>query len=941
MTYRTLTRVATRIALALLCALLGFAPAVSAAAPGDTSSVTGSVVDQSSGLAIPNATVTLTGGGKSAEATTDASGRFTFPNVGQGIYQVTVVATGFQGQRSGDVAVLTNSTSSVSFVLNRTRSANEYKTIATVTSSAGNALASTATVTKSVDPALLSNLGYNRYVGALLTLPGVNFSGNLTAASGDDSSIDIRGIGPTETVALLDGHPAGPQGVYPINGGGAFATSFNYSDSPFYALNKVQVTYGAGAGGLYGVDAVGGTVDMQTLNPTRDPHSTGWLGYGNEGQQLAAFQATGSLNRVGYAFAASTQGSYGMYQPGQQIAQTAYPVTGGGQPPFNGCPAQPNFDLTSCGLGFNTYGVSANNTLKSALAKLTYNLSNNTSILGSFYTSGQWADSTGNGDADNVPYDTRLAQIQQNAGTCSLPTDPAGTMSGYLVSTNTNPNACYTAQQFAAATSGPAGGGQGRNRGTGMFDYHLRAQTRAGKSTYTADYFFNHFKFYKDSTQSLGAIVDPSNGLYPGPLYTQWDNTQGILVSDEIVNENSDIAFGYFVNHQLQTRLNQLDQGWPWGNEAYIPDQTYGYASVFAKGDFNLTPQLSAFANVWATRSSVTQKNNIDPRLSLVWRPKSGSDVVRVAFGHATGDPAAELRVTYPLITQNPASMNPHCGQSSNAVGEIGDPNLTAESANDLEVGYAHRFKGDSNVSVNLYSTTVDGQLYSASLPFTNFPGAAISPALLQGFANKLSGCPGVSTSNPSSIYPLLSLQYPTNTGQGRFQGVEIVGRQRVARQLAFDYSYDIQKASLNNIPDALLQSNWVLIPGGQIPLIPMHKATLAADITPGDGWELNITGNYVGNNNPEERPAFTYFNGFVNKQLTGLLSLNLGVQNIFNQDVQYYGYFGHQQFFPENKYGTDANSIQQYLNGNTGGYSMEQFGIAPTTVILTLQMKM
>ena len=129
-----------------------------------------------------------------------------------------------------------------------------------------------------------------------------------------------------------------------------------------------------------------------------------------------------------------------------------------------------------------------------------------------------------------------------------------------------------------------------------------------------------------------------------------------------------------------------------------------------------------------------------------------------------------------------------------------------------------------------------------------------------------------------------------------------------------------------------------ILIPGAQIPLIPMHKATFGLDWAY-KGWEANITGNYVGLNNPQERPAFTYFNGFLNKQLTDRIGLNFGVQNIFNQNTQTYGYFGHQQFFPENQYGSDLNSIQQYVNGKTG-YTMEEFGLASTSFIFTLNLR-
>ena len=74
--------------------------------------------------------------------------------------------------------------------------------------------------------------------------PGVNSTGSSSSVS-DDLSIDIRGLGASETQALLDGHPVGPQGVYPINGGGSYPDAFNYADSPIFGLSRVQVTFGS------------------------------------------------------------------------------------------------------------------------------------------------------------------------------------------------------------------------------------------------------------------------------------------------------------------------------------------------------------------------------------------------------------------------------------------------------------------------------------------------------------------------------------------------------------------------------------------------------------------------------------------------------------------------------------------------------------------------
>ena len=47
---------------------------------------------------------------------------------------------------------------------------------------------------------------------------------------------------------------------------------YNYTNSPYALLSNIQVTVGSGAAGLYGVDVIGGTIDFQTLNPTKQDH---------------------------------------------------------------------------------------------------------------------------------------------------------------------------------------------------------------------------------------------------------------------------------------------------------------------------------------------------------------------------------------------------------------------------------------------------------------------------------------------------------------------------------------------------------------------------------------------------------------------------------------------------------------------------------------------
>ena len=399
--------VSAGLALAFLTCILPVASSAQTAASG---SISGIVADQVTGLGIAGAHVTIFAGDRVfASKDTDASGRFQVKDVVPGVYRLSANVANYAAQGTSDVAILPGQENVVNFALTKAQSGSGLREIATVTASARGALASTATITRTLDPEVLQSEGYIRFGDQLRTLPGVNLGGQSSSVA-DDLNINIRGMGASETQALLDGHPVGPIGVYAINGGGNFPTSFNFADSPSFALSKVEVTFGSGSSGLYGNDAIGGTVNMQTLNPTQKSHTDFQYGVGDQGKQVALGRATGTLGRFGYAAAAGVSGTYGMFAP-RTVTQTALPDNAG-----NPCPAvATQFDLTPCHYAANAYTFSQNATVRSALAKMTYGLSKNTTFTGTWFGSGSWTDSTGNGDNDNLPTSSGLYAVQQNA----------------------------------------------------------------------------------------------------------------------------------------------------------------------------------------------------------------------------------------------------------------------------------------------------------------------------------------------------------------------------------------------------------------------------------------------------------------------------------------------------------------------------------------------
>ena len=938
-----------RVLLAFGLAFAMFAPAA-AQAPGTPSSgtvvaansvtIAGTLVTQDNGLAIGNATVTLVQGGTTiAMTTSDGNGRWSFTNEPPGIYSVVIHALGYETTRVDDITALGGSTAQIQTALLRakTESSSGLREIgATRATANGSTLASTTTIQYDLDPDQLQSQGYLKAADAIGQIPGVNITGGPHSV-GDDTSIDFRGLGAGEVRPLLDGHPVGPIGV----GSNDY---YDYANSPYFLLNNIQVTMGSGASGLYGVDVIGGTIDFQTLNPTKTTHAELSQSVGDQDTLISELKVTGSAGRLGFAFGHTVSGTTADFSP-QQIFQSARPNNNlnltnpvpGSNPLVGQCTG--SNDLTSCNTALNTYSVSGNYRVQNDLGKLKYDFNDKTSLTLTGYAGNQLSDSTGNGDNDNIPYDTRLAEIQANPGNCN-----GG--KGYSVIVDGNPNACYTAQQYAAASYGPYGGGEDRNRGTSLQDYHARFQTEIGSNELTADYFRSYYDFRKNSNQAAG--LDPTGTYFiGGGTYQDSYLTNGLLLSDDIATGRNDFGFGYYLEHQREYGNNfnpgnyDPTQG-PITAPSYIPQSELGSGdfSYFIRDQYIATNKLSFYLNAWQRYSNVTEKATFDPRLSIVFKP-TPHDVVRVTGGRADGDPSISLKQGGLSGFGNPSSLNPSC-TLLNSVASAGDPSLLPESSNDYEASYGHRFWSDTSVNVVGYVSSVRNQFFSGIAPLSSFPGGLTNPSIAQslaGYAQKIGQSCGVNLT-AQTVIPYLGVSQTYNAASGLFRGIELTGRLRGTRQFYLDYEYDIQSAQQTGISDTNLALDPFIINNAQIEGIPVHKGSLTADYNNLSGLEAQIQGFYVSDNTTLQRPAYTFFNGFVSKTLQHNLTATVSITNVFNQDAQIYGYFGHQLFVPENKFATPSeNSIQQAVNfGNQT--ILEEQGLSPRVVTVSISAK-
>jgi outer membrane receptor protein involved in Fe transport len=908
--FNTLLRpLSLMISLALL--LLTLTPAL---AQDTGASLRGRIVSERGGLPISGASVSVAQSGKTvASGTTGNDGIFRITNIPAGIYDVTIRAASYDSSASNQLVLVSSVETIVNSALTLSAtSSSSLRTIGRVASRSSLAAATTISQAISIDN--LTRTGQIRVSDQLGTLPGVNFSSSSSV--GDDASINLRGFNSDETAILIDGHPVGPLGV----GSGGF----NIALGPNFGLSGVNVTYGSGAQGLYGNDTIGGAVNFLTLAPTSRPHAEFQQQIGGFGTSSSGITATGTLDRLGYAIAAGTFGTYGDFAP-TPIAQSARPnnVVSPSVNPNSACATATN-DVSACNLALNTYVVSQNTTQKVGLAKFEYALGNTTKAQVTAYDGLQFADSTGNGDNDYLPYNVRLGQVLKGTSDCTT----TGGTPGYTVTTNplTTPNAtaCYTAQQFAASTYGPDGGGAGRNRGTRMGDYHGSVTTKLGVNNITVDGYLNNYVYYKNSSQAGG--IDASGNFLGTKTYANYYNTKGVLIDDEIVNENNDLIFGYNLWHQLQT-----------GNESDItgvrpnPNLFFGEWSGFIHDNYTFNKTVSTFVNANIKRSSVSQKTTFDPRATLQIRP-TNNDVFQVTYGRSDGAPSPSLlQTTLPLNATNPGSSltSVNC-TGYNDVASGGDPTLLPESANDYEAGYGHRFSGDTNVQVNAYVTHVTDQIFAASEPLLQYGlgNIAFAPGTLQTYINRFNSQCGLNLTQ-QTVLNLLSVGTSFNAASALARGVEFSGRTRINRNAYVDYSYDIESSQKVGISNNILTNNPTVVNGAQLPGVPIHQASLSIGVTPGP-WDFRLDNYFVDNNNGLNRPAYFHSNFFLTRSFNrGQTLVTLGGTNIFTQAVQVYGYLNSGTIHQQNAFATKAPTAS------------EEFGLAPAQLTLTLQQRL
>ncbi|MDP9018682.1 MAG: TonB-dependent receptor, partial [Candidatus Eremiobacteraeota bacterium] len=301
-------------------------------------------------------------------STSDARGHFQV-HVDRGSYAVSVNANGFSVAEAGPLEV--DHDTSLAIALEPNDSAH-LRPIAEVFVDGRLALSRSTIPSVQISRQHLEDAGNDRIIDGLLEVPSVTLPRPDGGAATAPALVALRGPDPSETLVTLDGQI--------LNDGNT--GDLDLSRFPVAAFSGVDVTEGLGAKDLNGSNTIGGGVNILSLRPTKAPHNAFSLSTGSFGATEGWYNLTGTRGRFGYALALDDQQEQG-YVNQDSLFCTANPCVAG---PGNTEPIHLGSTISS----------------RSALANLTWNISQNADVGLRIFSLGNSRDETGVVNAPDV-----------------------------------------------------------------------------------------------------------------------------------------------------------------------------------------------------------------------------------------------------------------------------------------------------------------------------------------------------------------------------------------------------------------------------------------------------------------------------------------------------------------------------------------------------------
>jgi hypothetical protein len=873
----------------VISAVLG--PGVALAA--DTSgSIRGAIAD-AGGVAVAQASVTLTGAGVRREAASRSDGSFDFDSLLPGVYELSVSKNGYTRATIADVAVVSGQSVSLSVTL----APSSFQSLQVI----GNVVARSSAVTFNNSPASVAIINAQTFTDQSQRSISRIFDetpGVLTLRrpdNGGDSATDVltepvvRESLAFETLNLIDGHPVT---------NGLFGTFFTNYLSP-QALGSIEIVKGPGALAPTINGAVGGTINYVTKNPT--PNLAGGIDVEDSFDGLSTHAGiSGTFNkRLGFVVDYSMNGTPGPLRN----TQVYMPVNAGWF--VNGQAVTATSYTSSVPAGSLSSYLAANSTAvatdvlssplftRSELLKLRYNLSDSTSFTTAFVGAQSYYMQNSN------PFN----QVTSFA--------PGAAYGGGL-----NPG--------SIPISFPSIPDSVQNLNVPIYEAELRTTLAGGTLLgryYTGslrqDIFNNlsNASQYSQNSTIYGTLsLCPVGATFSGgkclngttvvpAVPTTFNGSQATISvsNDEVWQDRKDRIGGGSVEyiHDVGTNTLQfvVDQNAE-SSSAYLQsgltfegllpsgstDRTTSYlARAILRPSDQFTAIFSGYYNIYKTNvapNGVAFMSNttyhVDPRLGLTYQP-NGSMSFRFSAGSSVAPPYLAL-LSGITVNGNTTAVPAYVAASPQGpYYSLSTPNASVlpETAFGYDLGSDMRYAGDAVFSWDVYRTNVRNEYVQTNQA--------------QGTYND--GLHGT--------LPLYITEY-RNLADSRYEGVELSLRQvpRVGfgyvlqGALSRAYAYNVP-ASFYASPSGPMTVNLGLIPGLNYSAqslgttsggaVPYSSGYAEMRYSWPRGGLFSLYGTYYGSNNSLNRPAFELYGTSVRLPVANRTSVEFTIDNLTN----------------------------------------------------------
>ncbi len=604
--------------------------AFGSAQAGSLPSSAAGVVTSTDGSPIAGAEVTLAGNGSPLTSRSDRSGAFLFRALAAGTYTLAVSAPGYNPITARTVQIAADAKTTIELRLPRLQ-ASSLTVIGTVRTNGTQAISTLPAPTLDISMQPYAQQGETRVSDVLANQLSTTVVPIIGGGLNAPEVVSLRGPDPSETLVDIDGHQ--------VNNGSTGDFDLSLLDPA--DLVSTQVLYGIAPSSLFGPNTLGGALNVRTLEPTGAPHFLERFTAGTFGTFGETLQATGTVDRLGYAFSLHRLTSAGDQEG------TAYP--------------------NSTGAGSSGIGDSLDAT--STIAKLRYSLFNGSGFVGvSLRDQAVYRDVS-----------SALSSVEAGAGP-----NGSSAYANFSGSTILSHTAAYDLDAQVPL---------GRENSAGIYETTalFRHQTSVADETVngpgsgTSPYLYNDRDAIADDTLEI------DHQLPRGELSARLALTNENLTTNFIPGV---VYADAYLRAPAPAALRIADDVAPLGASRSPLDDDTAPAGSGTSQQFLAQTQRSLGLRYSAEPTShlhysfaaydsdySTFGRSIDPRFGFVWTPKAET-ALRFSVGSTFQSPQLPTFIVPPVL---PAPVDGYVS--------IGNPHATAERATSYDLGFEHRFR--------------------------------------------------------------------------------------------------------------------------------------------------------------------------------------------------------------------------------------------------------